>query len=103
MRRIIPGVDVYRTPVRARHPLFTAPALRGAGTVRYGQPSIGTRGKYLGYANPPQLFTGYDPRKVAAGTFRGAPGALPSTTSPVTALNNPLQRNLFNMSPDGGK
>ncbi len=112
--RIIPRVDVYRTPVRASAPqaigmaaslarLFTAPSLRGAGTVRYGQPALGTRGKFLGYAQPPQLFTGYDPRKVAGGTFRGAPGALPSTTGPVTALNSPLQRAVANLAPNGGK
>ena len=109
MRRIVPRVDHYSTPVRAAAPqaigmagslarLFTSVSLRGAGTVRYGQPAIGTRGKYAGYANPPQLFTGYDPRKVAGGTFRGNVGSLPSTSSPTTVLNSPLQRALANVS-----
>lgn len=103
MRRLTPQVDEYRTRVRAAAPQaigiaraladrITRPALRGAGTVHYGYPAIGTRMKYAGYANSPQLFIGYDPRKVAAGSFRGAPGALPSTTSPASALNSPLQR-----------
>jgi hypothetical protein len=103
--RIVPRVDYYTTPVHAAAPqaiglagslarLFTSVALRGAGAVRYGQPAIGTRGKFAGYVNPPQLFTGYSPGKVAGGTFRGAPGSLPSTNSPTTVLNSPLQRAL---------
>lgn len=104
-RIIRPGIDEYRTPVRAAAPQAVALARalgalfgRGingqAGTVRYGYPAIGDRAKYAGYAIPPQLFTGFDPRKVAAGAFRGTPGALPSTSSPTTLLNNPLQRSM---------
>jgi hypothetical protein len=100
-----PQVDIYRTPVRAAAPqaiglaralarLFGGEDLRGAGTVRYGQAQIGTREKYAGYANPPQLFIGYDPRKVASGAVRNQPGALPSTNSPTTLLNSPLQASL---------
>ncbi len=103
MRRIVPRVDHYQVPVRAAAPQaiglarglaawMTRRDIRGAGAVRYGYPQIGTRMKYAGYANPPQLFTGYDPRKVARGAFRGAPGALPSTSAPTNVLNSPLQR-----------
>lgn len=101
-----PEVDIYRTPVRAAAPqaigiaralarLFGAEDLRGAGTVRYGEPAPGTRHKYAGYANTPQLFIGYSPLKVAAGTVRNQPGALPSTSAPTTVLNSPLQRSLL--------
>jgi hypothetical protein len=98
-----PRVDTYTVPVRAAAPqaigiaralafLFGGDVNGRSGTVRFGYPQIGNREKYQGYANTPQLFTGYDPRKVAAGTFRGAPGALPSTTAPASLLNAPLQR-----------
>lgn len=97
-----PQVQTYTTRVRAAAPQAIAIAqglgrlfIRGVdgqtGTVRYGYPAIGTRAKYQGYAFPPQLFRGYDPRKVARGAFRGTPGALPSTSSPTTLMNNPLQ------------
>jgi hypothetical protein len=103
MRRIVPRVDVYAVPVRSAAPqaisiarglaqAFTRTSLRGAGKVRYGAPALGDRAKFSGYAVPPQLFIGYNPRKVAAGAFRGNPGALPSTSSPLTTLNSPLQR-----------
>lgn len=103
--RQTPQVQVYRTPVRAAAPQavglalaaarrILGPAMRGTGAVRYGYPQIGTRAKYAGYANTPQLFLGYSPRKVAAGTFRGSPGSLPSTNSPTTLLNSPLQRSM---------
>lgn len=101
-----PEVQEYRTPVRAAAPQAIAIA-RGLGrlygraingqtngAVRYGYPAIGTRAKFTGYGFPPQLFRGYDPRKVAAGAFRGAPGALPSTSSPTTLANNPLQASM---------
>lgn len=102
-RTIRPRVDHYQTPVRAAAPQaialavalarrITSPATRGAGTIKYGYPAIGTREKYAGYADTPQLFIGYSPSKVAAGAFRGAPGALPSTSTPTTLLNSPLQR-----------
>jgi hypothetical protein len=97
-----PRVDIYRTPVRAAAPqaIGLARALgalfgRGingqTGTVLYGYPAIGDRAKFAGYANSPQLFIGYDPAKVAAGAFRGAPGGLPSTANPN---NTALQRSL---------
>lgn len=102
-RRITPQVDHYQTPVRAAAPqaigiaralarAFTAPALLGAGSIRYGYPQIGSRNKYQGYANTPQLFLGYSPRKVAAGAFRGAPAAIPSTSAPISTLNTPTMR-----------
>lgn len=100
-----PRVDHYDVPVRAAAPqaIFIARALgaifgRGinghTGTVRYGYPGLGDRAKYGGYANTPQLFIGYDPKKVAAGAFRGAPGSLPSTSGPSTLLSSPLQRSM---------
>lgn len=98
-----PEIQHYSVPVRAAAPqaialarglarAFTQPSLRGTGAVRYGYPGIGMREKFGGYANSPQLFLGYSPHKVAAGAFRGAPGALPSTSSPTSLLNNTLLR-----------
>jgi len=105
MKTTRPQVDVYRTPVRAAAPqaIGIARALgamlgRGinghTGTIRYGYPALGDRNKFAGYANTPQLFMGYDPMKVARGAFRGAPGALPSTSNPTTLLNSPLQASM---------
>lgn len=102
MRRITPVVEHYQTPVRAAAPQAITLAMRLArllgadingsrGTIRYGYPAIAGRGKYQGYADTPQLFTGYSPQKVAAGAFRGAPGSLPSTSPPTSLLGNPLQ------------
>jgi hypothetical protein len=103
MPRIAPHVDYYTTPVRAASPQsigiaralarsFTAGALRGTGAIRYGYPQIGSRNKFQGYANTPQLFTGYSPTKVAGGAFRGARPAIPSTSAPITMLNTPTMR-----------
>lgn len=103
MRRIVPHVDVYSVPVRSASPqaigiarglaqAFTRTSLRGAGKVRYGIPAIGDRAKFAGYALPPQIFIGYNPLKVAGGSFRGNPGSLPSAGGPLSALNSPLQR-----------
>lgn len=101
--RIVPGVLTYATKVRLPAPQAIALARgigalygRGingeTGSVRFGYPAIGTRTKFAGYANTPQLFMGYSPRKVAAGSFRGMPGALPATSNPGTfPLNSPLQ------------
>lgn len=108
-RRIVPRVDHYSVPVRAVSPqaaglarrlaaLLTAPAVIGAGTVRYGYPAPGTRAKYAGYADTPQLFVGYSPRRVAGGTFRGAPGGLPATSGPVNWGNAPLMRSMATLS-----
>lgn len=64
------------------------------GAVRYGYPSISTRAKYAGYAFPPQLFTGYDARKVAAGAIRPDPASYPGdSVSPATA-SDPMSRAL---------
>lgn len=99
-----PEVLEYRTPARAAAPqaIGIARALgalfgRGingrTGTVRYGDGGqLGSREKFTGYGNTPQLFIGWDPKKVAGGMFRGRPGALPSTSAPTTVLNSPLQR-----------
>lgn len=65
----------------------------GNGAIRYGYPSIHTqRTKYAGWVNPPQLFTGYDPGKVAAGLVRPDPARYPGEAlSPATAAS-PLAR-----------
>jgi hypothetical protein len=62
------------------------------GTVRYGAPAIGTRNNFTGYAFPPQLFSGYSAKRVAAGAIRVPTPALPSTTSPDSLLASPLSR-----------
>lgn len=101
MRETRPVVDLYTVPVRAADPRaislarriagwFVARDINGAGSVRYGYPAIGMRWKYQGYANPPQLFTGHNARRVAGGTYRGKPGAYPSTSSPNPAAASPL-------------
>jgi hypothetical protein len=103
MTTITPQVDYYQTPVRAAAPqaiaiaralarAFTRPAIRGAGATRLGEPAIGTRRKFQGYANTPQLFIGYNPRRVAAGAFRGPHPAIPSTSAPISTLNTPTMR-----------
>lgn len=62
------------------------------GATRIGYPAVsGTRAKYNGYAFPGQLFIGYTARRVAGGSIRLTPGALPSTSSPDTLLSSPLQ------------
>lgn len=92
-----PRVDSYIVRVRAAAPqaIRLARALgaiggRGingqTGTIRYGYPAPGTLAKFGGYATPPQLFIGYDARKIAGGTFRGDPSRLPATNT----TNNPL-------------
>lgn len=103
MTTIRPRVLAYVTRVREPDPravglarmlgAFYGRGINGqTGSVRFGYPAIGTRAKFAGYANTPQLFRGYDPRKVAGGTFRGMPGQLPATSNPGTfGLNSPLQ------------
>jgi hypothetical protein len=112
-RVIKPKVLHYNTPVHAAHPISVgmASALgtlygRGingqTGTIRYGYPAPGTRRKYGGYVNPPQMFTGWSPASVAGGSVRRSPGGLPGTQAPpgylspllkaamtVTAMNSP--------------
>lgn len=113
-RVIQPKVIRYTTPVHAAHPISVGMSValgnlygRGIngqnGTIRYGYPDIGTRSKYQGYVNPPQLFTGWNPRTAAGGAIRRTPGGLPGTQAPpgyispllqaaatVTAMNRPL-------------
>ncbi len=97
---IRPQVLHYSTPVRAAHPLAQriASALgslygRGingnTGTIRYGYPQIGMREKYAGYVFPPQMFIGWNPANVAAGTIRPTLGQLPGTQAPY-ANTSPL-------------
>lgn len=56
------------------------------GTIRYGYPQIGMRAKYQGYANPPQLFIGWNPHRVAGGAVRPHPGGLPGGQAPYTDI-----------------
>jgi hypothetical protein len=103
-----PRVVEYQTPVRAAAPQAVAIALglawlqgkaiRGDnGSTRYGWPGMDTqRTKYAGYVTPPQIFTGYSARRVAGGSIRATPAALPSTTNPVTVT--PLMRSLAAVS-----
>lgn len=105
MNVIQPHVTTYRVPVHSAPPQSIAIAralgrlfgrgIRGeVGTVRYGAPAIGTRTKFSGYASPPQLFLGYNPRKVAGGAVRVGPAKLPSASSPVSSMSNPLLRSM---------
>ena len=97
-----PRVLIFRTPVREAAPQAIAiarglgwlfgKAIKGDnGTIEYGYPSIQTqRTKYAGYAFPPQIFTGYDPRKVAAGFIRPDQASLPG--EPIGPGTSPLSR-----------
>jgi hypothetical protein len=103
-----PAVLVYQVPVRAAAPQAVAVARGlawlygkaingspgGNGSIRYGWPGLDTqRTAYTGYVNPPQIFTGYDPMKVAAGFARIAPGRLPgtsNTTGPMSPLSQAM-------------
>jgi hypothetical protein len=102
-----PTQTVYRTPVRWAAPQAIAlarglawlhgKAIDGSpgnnGSIRYGWPGLDTdRTFYKGYAFPPQLFSGYDPAKVAAGLIRPDPASYPGDSmSPATAAS-PLNR-----------
>lgn len=98
-----PKVTTYRTPVRWAAPQAIALALglgnlhgrgiRGqTGHITYGYPGLGTRAKFTGYVFPPQIFTGYSARRVAAGAIRSSPASMPSSKSPASLLNSPLKR-----------
>ncbi len=101
-----PRVVRYDTPVRASAPQAVAIALGLGwlygkairpgqnGATRYGYPGIGQRNKYAGYAEAPQVFTGYSARRVAAGAVKATPPAYPSTTTPAAAAASPLSRTL---------
>lgn len=98
-----PDVETFRTPVRHVAPQAIAiarglawlhgKAIRGDnGSIRYGYPGLDSnRARYSGYAFPPQLFAGYNPAKVAAGTPRPDPAAFPGES--ISSRNDtPLQR-----------
>lgn len=98
-----PRVTTYRTRVRWAAPQAIATAIglgwlygkaiRGDnGAVRYGYPAMGDRNKFAGYAYPPQIFTGYTAKRVAAGAVRVNAAGLPGTKSPASLLNSPLKR-----------
>jgi hypothetical protein len=99
-RLIRPKVVHYAVPVHAAHPVsvgmisrLSALYARGingnTGTIRYGYPQIGSREKFAGYAFPPQMFTGWNPRLAGAGTVRPTPGQLPGSQAPY-ANTSPL-------------
>jgi hypothetical protein len=121
-KKIRASADDFRVPVRRPHPIAVAvvsaaSALSGKdingsrGTIRYGEPSIGSRRKFSGYMYPPQLFIGWDPKKTAAGRIQagagGTPG-LPSTNapagtySPLLAAMANVTRNESGGNPLGG-
>jgi len=102
----VPGIFRQRTArvsvtVRQPHPVsqYMASALgeiygRGinghAGAFRYGTAGLATnRTKYGGYVYPPQMFVGWNPRRVAGGSIRYKPGSLPAT-APNDPNDNPL-------------
>lgn len=61
-----------------------------AGTVLYGYPGDDTnQASYQGYVSPPQMFVGWNPKRVAGGAVRAAGGQLPAT-SPGNPADNPL-------------
>lgn len=104
-----PQVTTYSTPVRSAAPQATAiarglgwlygKAIRGdAGAIRFGYPQIGMRNKYQGYVFPPQIFTGYDPAKVARGAVRVATPALSTNTLPQTETFSPLTQAMANVT-----
>lgn len=105
-----PQVTVYRTPVRWSAPQAIAQAMglgwlfgkaiRGDnGAVRYGWPGLDTdRTMYKGYVDPPQLFVGYNPSKVAAGVVRPDPAALPGDSLSAAASTSPLARAMSSLT-----
>lgn len=105
-----PQVTNYKVPVRSAAPQairlaralgwLYGKAIRGDnGAVRYGYPSISTqRTKYAGYVNPPQLFLGYDPARVAAGFIRPDPASLPGDSMSPAAVRSPLMSAMHNVT-----
>jgi len=104
-----PKVTTYAVPVHEAAPQAIAiarglgwlhgKAIKGDnGAVRYGWPAIGTRNNFTGYAFPPQIFTGYDPRRVAGGAVRVSTPALSTSTTPVSENYSPLQQAMANVT-----
>lgn len=103
-------VTDYRVPVRSAHPLAVMIArqlgrlygrdiaAQSNGAIRFGQPGLsGGRRGYWGYVNPPQLFVGWNPHKVAAGSVRPTLGKLPGTQAPY-ANTGPLLAAMYTVS-----
>lgn len=91
------SVEVYQPHPVSQYMASVLGALYGrdingrTGTVRYGMPGLSTqRSKFGGYVYPPQMFMGWNPRRVAGGAIRYSPAALPAT-SPQDPVDNPLQ------------
>lgn len=99
--------------VRAPHPvsLYMAASLGRIygraiaghnGAFRYGAPGVATnRTKYGGYVYPPQMFMGWNPRRVAGGAIRYKPGSLPAT-APNDPADNPLRNAVATVSAGAG-
>jgi len=101
-KTIKPRVQTYAVPFHSRDPIgiATVTALQNlyqrgmsgqAGAVRIGWPALGLRNNFTGYAAPAQLFTGWNPAKVAAGSIVPTPGGLPGSQAPAGYLS-PLLR-----------
>lgn len=72
------------------------------GAFRYGMPGIATnRSKYGGYVFPPQMFMGWNPKRVAGGVIRYKPAALPAT-APTDPGDNPLQNAVATIAAGAG-
>jgi hypothetical protein len=65
------------------------------GAFRYGTAGLASQmTSFKGYVAPPQMFIGWNPKRVAGGAIRVHPSQLP-TTSPSDPTDNPL-RNAVN-------
>lgn len=95
-----PRTEIYSVPVRAAHPISVWMAsalgwLHGRaiagdnGKIIIGQPGLNS-GKATGYYVVPQMFVGWNPRKVAAGAVRPTPAGLPGTQAPAGEPPNAL-------------
>lgn len=72
------------------------------GAFRYGAPGVATnRTKYGGYVYPPQMFMGWNPRRVAGGAIRYKPSSLPAT-APSDPTDNPLQNAVATIAAGAG-
>lgn len=98
-----PEVVNYRVPVRSADPravrlaralgwLFGKSIAGDNGAIRYGTPGLDTqRTMYTGYVYPPQIFTGYQPGKLA-GAIRPDPASLPGDSLNPYGAGNPIAR-----------
>lgn len=72
------------------------------GAFRYGTPSLSTQmTNFKGYTNPPQMFLGWNPKRVAGGAVRYTPQRLPAG-APSDPGDNPLQNAITTISAGAG-